>query len=54
LRDELEAHCRLRLAPFKIPQHWFLAEEFPFTPSGKVQKFKLAEIMAQGRLEPLP
>lgn len=52
-RDELEAHCRRRLASFKVPQRWFCASEFPVTPTGKVQKFKLAEAVSGGRLQPL-
>lgn len=54
LRDELEAHCRDRLAPYKVPQHWLFTGELPVTPTGKVQKFKLVDAAAHGRLEPLP
>ena len=53
LREELEAHCRRRLAPFKVPQHWFVADQLPVTPTGKVQRFKLVEAVVEGRLEPL-
>lgn len=52
-RDELEAHCRARLAPFKVPQHWLFADALPMTPTGKVQKFKLMESVVQGSLTPL-
>ena len=41
--EELRAHCRERLAPYKTPQHWVYVESFPLTPSGKIQKFKLQE-----------
>ncbi|GAA5129643.1 class I adenylate-forming enzyme family protein [Haloechinothrix salitolerans] len=54
LRAELERHCGRWLAPYKVPQHWYLAEELPVTPSGKVQKFKLTEAAADGALPPLP
>lgn len=53
LRAELEAHCRDRLAPYKVPQHWFLVDELPVTPTGKVQKFRLIEDIAGGRLDAL-
>ena len=41
--DELVAYCREHLAPHKTPRYWAVLEEFPLTPSGKVQKFVLRE-----------
>ena len=41
--EELRAHCRERLAPYKTPRHWVFVDAFPMTPSGKIQKFKLRE-----------
>jgi fatty-acyl-CoA synthase len=41
--DELRAYCREHLAAYKCPQHWEFLDEFPLTPSGKIQKFKLRE-----------
>jgi fatty-acyl-CoA synthase len=41
--QELRAHCRERLAPYKTPQHWAFVDTFPLTPSGKIQKFRLRE-----------
>ena len=41
--EELRAHCRERLAPYKTPAHWVFVDAFPMTPSGKIQKFKLRE-----------
>ncbi len=41
--EELRAHCRERLAPYKTPLHWVFVDAFPMTPSGKIQKFKLRE-----------
>ena len=41
--DELRAYCRERLAPYKTPLHWAYVEQFPLTPSGKIQKFRLRE-----------
>lgn len=43
--DTLIAHCRQRLAPHKIPVRWFAVDELPTTPTGKVQKFKLPELI---------
>jgi acyl-CoA synthetase (AMP-forming)/AMP-acid ligase II len=41
--DELVAYCREHLAPHKTPRYWTMLQEFPLTPSGKVQKFVLRE-----------
>ncbi|MFC5061808.1 class I adenylate-forming enzyme family protein [Actinomycetospora atypica] len=53
LRDELVAHCRERLSPHKIPACWFVVDEFPMTPTQKVQKFRLAEAAGRGELREL-
>ncbi|WP_299234766.1 class I adenylate-forming enzyme family protein [Natronomonas sp.] len=36
-------HCRGRLASFKLPRYVEFVEEFPYTPTGKVQKQRLRE-----------
>jgi len=41
--EELFAFCRDHLAPHKTPRYWEFVEQFPLTPSGKVQKFVLRE-----------
>ncbi|WP_353181410.1 AMP-binding protein [Bosea sp. (in: a-proteobacteria)] len=41
--DLISDHCRGRVASFKIPRQLFLVDEFPMTPSGKVQKGKLRD-----------
>jgi acyl-CoA synthetase (AMP-forming)/AMP-acid ligase II len=38
---ELEAHCRERLANYKIPKAFALCEELPLLPIGKVDKVAL-------------
>lgn len=47
--DELVAHCSGQLARFKVPRHILFtsAEELPLTPTGRVQKFRLAELAEQ-------
>lgn len=40
---EVLAHCRGRIASFKIPRHVFVVDDFPMTSSGKIQKVKLRE-----------
>jgi acyl-CoA synthetase (AMP-forming)/AMP-acid ligase II len=53
LRDELEAHCRGQLAPYKVPQRWLYVSQLPVTPTGKVQKFRLADAIRDGQLDEL-
>jgi fatty-acyl-CoA synthase len=45
---ELEDHCRRVLSPHKVPRDWFVADELPVTPSGKVQKHRLSGLVAAG------
>jgi fatty-acyl-CoA synthase len=42
---ELIALCKDKLARFKVPKHVLFTEpaELPTTPTGKVQKFRLAQ-----------
>jgi fatty-acyl-CoA synthase len=40
---EVVAHCKGRIASFKIPRHVVFLDEFPLTSSGKIQKVKLRE-----------
>ena len=44
---EVIAHCKGKMAGFKVPRHVILVEEFPMTASGKVQKAKLRELALQ-------
>jgi acyl-CoA synthetase (AMP-forming)/AMP-acid ligase II len=37
------AHCRGRIASFKIPRRVIFVDEFPMTSSGKIQKAALRE-----------
>ncbi|MFE8005691.1 AMP-binding protein [Streptomyces sp. NPDC057418] len=41
--DEVTAHCRERLAHYKIPRRLQILETFPMTVSGKVRKIELRE-----------
>jgi acyl-CoA synthetase (AMP-forming)/AMP-acid ligase II len=45
--EELRAHCREHLAPYKTPAHWVFLDAFPMTASGKIQKYKLRESFAR-------
>ncbi|PIO26639.1 Acyl-CoA synthetase family member 2, mitochondrial [Aquarana catesbeiana] len=43
--EELKAYCKGQISHFKIPRYIIFVNEYPLTISGKVQKFKLKEIM---------
>jgi len=46
--DALRAHCRQQLAAFKVPVHFrvMARADLPVTATGKVQKFRLQELLA--------
>ena len=41
LADELKAHVKSRLAPYKYPRWVEFLPELPKTATGKIQRFKL-------------
>ncbi|MBO9697528.1 MAG: AMP-binding protein [Sphingopyxis sp.] len=45
--EEVRAHCRGRIAHFKIPRHIMFVDDFPMTVTGKVQKFAMREQTVQ-------
>jgi acyl-CoA synthetase (AMP-forming)/AMP-acid ligase II len=42
--EDLLAHCRGRIATYKIPRFWKFVDEFPMTVTGKIQKFRMREV----------
>jgi oxalate---CoA ligase len=46
---ELIEHCRQRLAPFKVPARIDIVADIPRTPTGKVQRRRVAEFVAEQR-----
>ncbi|WP_347136882.1 AMP-binding protein [Parahaliea mediterranea] len=43
--EEVLAHCRDRIAHFKVPAVLRFVDEFPMTVTGKIQKFRMREQM---------
>jgi fatty-acyl-CoA synthase len=43
--EEVRDHCRRSLAHYKVPRYVRFVEEFPQTVTGKIQKFKIRELM---------
>jgi fatty-acyl-CoA synthase len=42
--EELKAYCAGKIAHFKVPRYIRLADEFPMTVTGKIQKYKMREV----------
>jgi len=45
--EEIQKFCRDNLAHFKVPKHVKFVTEFPQTVTGKIQKFKIRELMIE-------
>lgn len=43
--DDILAHCRGRIAHFKVPRHIRLVDSFAMTVTGKAQKFEMRRMM---------
>lgn len=50
--DDVLDHCRHNLARFKVPKRvvFVEAEQLPTTPTGKIQKYRLIELITSGQL----
>ena len=51
-KAELDTYVRAELAAYKAPRIWVFVDDFPMTPSGKVQKFVLRDRLLSGELQP--
>ncbi|MFM1891599.1 MAG: hypothetical protein RLZ44_676, partial [Pseudomonadota bacterium] len=45
--EEIRGYCEGRIAHFKIPTHIRFVDEFPMTVTGKVQKYRMRELLQQ-------
>jgi len=45
--EEIREFCREKIAHFKIPRYIKFVSDFPMTVTGKVQKYKMRERMAE-------
>ncbi len=45
--EEIQGFCRDKLAHFKVPRYIRFVDSFPQTVTGKIQKFRIREIMEQ-------
>ncbi|XP_013185304.1 medium-chain acyl-CoA ligase ACSF2, mitochondrial [Amyelois transitella] len=48
--EDIKRYCEGRLAKFKIPRVLKFTDEFPKTASGKIQKFKIKEMVEAGKI----
>lgn len=54
LKQSLEAFCNVHLAKYKVPRDWYITDNLPITPSGKVQKFRLREFITSDAIKEMP
>ena len=47
----LEMLGKEALAAYKVPRIWFLVDQLPMTPSGKIRKLALRELAETGKIE---
>ena len=45
--EEVKAYCKGQITHFKIPKHVRFVDEYPMTVTGKIQKFRMSEMMAE-------
>ena len=45
--EDVKAFCKGQITHFKIPKHVRFVEDFPMTVTGKIQKFKMSEMMVE-------
>nr|WP_227675268.1 AMP-binding protein [Psychrobacter sp. H7-1] len=45
--DEVKQFCRDNIAHYKVPQYFRFVEEYPMTITGKIQKYKITEMMIE-------
>ncbi|WP_372868387.1 AMP-binding protein, partial [Pseudomonas sp.] len=43
--ETLRAYCKAHIAHFKVPRYFRFVDQFPMTVTGKVQKFRMRELM---------
>ncbi|MEH3139696.1 MAG: class I adenylate-forming enzyme family protein [Mycobacterium kyogaense] len=50
LRENLVEFAKSQLPGYKVPSRWFVVDDFPMTPTGKVQRFALRDAAVDQRL----
>lgn len=45
--EEVERFCREHIAHYKVPKYYRFVEAYPMTVTGKIQKFKITEMMIE-------
>ncbi|TWI52677.1 fatty-acyl-CoA synthase [Pseudomonas duriflava] len=45
--ESLREYCKANIAHYKVPRHFRFVDAFPMTVTGKIQKFRMREIMIE-------
>jgi fatty-acyl-CoA synthase len=46
IADDVKSFCKGQITHFKIPKHIRFVDDYPMTVTGKIQKFKMSEMMS--------
>jgi fatty-acyl-CoA synthase len=46
-QDDVRSFCHGQITHFKVPTYIRFVDEYPMTVTGKIQKFKMSELMAE-------
>lgn len=49
--SEMREFCRQQLAHFKVPRHIWFVDKFPMTVTGKLQKYRMRELVLEKQLQ---
>lgn len=49
---ELYEFCDANMAHFKVPRYWYFTDKLPMTPTGKIQRFILKQLVEKEELKP--
>jgi len=44
--EEVKEYCKGQITHFKVPKHIRFVDEYPMTVTGKIQKYKMSDLMA--------
>ena len=45
--EEVKQFCKENIAHYKIPKYFRFVQEYPMTITGKIQKYKITEMMIE-------
>ena len=50
-KQQLQKHCLAHLSTFKCPRRWQFIDQFPYTTSGKIERYRLRQLLLGEAME---